>query len=445
MKKPIKNYFAELRQESLTSHEKETMRIVLQSYMRENAVTAHSQQPRFYAGFIYGLSYVIARPVALVSALLVFFMITAGTSYAAEGSLPDDLLYPIKIHVTEPIRAAFAVTPQAKAQWNIGRTAKRLQEAEQLSASETLDTSDVQVLNELIQKSTSNVTAQAVALAANHDAAGSASVFSSLESTLKTHAEILLHIGNAADHDAKQNISRILDTTVAVAQQTEQSRSRAEQRVGARTPNENQRIAAENIRSAEQALKEARYQLEQDHGTMSSSTVARVSLSINAAHDSLAGATHDLNNNVLPDAFTQAQQARRLALEATTFTTSATKLHFNVFPTDPPMNGSASTTVTSTATTTVQFREDDEHGSRLQKIKSGAKKLKQSAEQTSTSTSPVIVNPSGHATTILPSNPQHTTSTPANRSHNKYTIPHTTIQDPKQVPATQGPLKHSDQ
>lgn len=55
-------------------------------------------------------------------------------SFAAENTVPGDILYPIKIHVNESVLSAIAVTPQAKADWSVTQTERRLQEVEKLAS-----------------------------------------------------------------------------------------------------------------------------------------------------------------------------------------------------------------------------------------------------------------------------------------------------------------------
>ena len=54
-------------------------------------------------------------------------------SLAAENTVPGDVLYPVKIHINEPVLGVIAVTPQAKADWNILRAERRLVEVEKLA------------------------------------------------------------------------------------------------------------------------------------------------------------------------------------------------------------------------------------------------------------------------------------------------------------------------
>ncbi len=69
-----------------------------------------------------------AMPFVIVCALL----ITGGTSFAAQGAVPGDFLYPIKITVNENVRAAFAVSNDSEAKLQANLLAERVEEAETL-------------------------------------------------------------------------------------------------------------------------------------------------------------------------------------------------------------------------------------------------------------------------------------------------------------------------
>ena len=56
-----------------------------------------------------------------------------GVSLAAEGALPGDLLYPVKVGVNEEVRAAVSFSAEAKTEWDARRLERRLEEAEKLA------------------------------------------------------------------------------------------------------------------------------------------------------------------------------------------------------------------------------------------------------------------------------------------------------------------------
>lgn len=80
----------------------------------------------------------------IVAVALILAILGGGTSFAAEGSLPGDLLYPVKVKVNEQVAAALRVSDDSKARFQAELAEKRLKEANALAAQGRLD-SEVEV------------------------------------------------------------------------------------------------------------------------------------------------------------------------------------------------------------------------------------------------------------------------------------------------------------
>jgi hypothetical protein len=67
--------------------------------------------------------------------LLIALMVgMGGTSLAAQGTIPGDLLYPIKVHVNETVRTAFAFDANQKAKLQLALLDERLEEGKRLAS-----------------------------------------------------------------------------------------------------------------------------------------------------------------------------------------------------------------------------------------------------------------------------------------------------------------------
>ncbi|MBP9669541.1 MAG: hypothetical protein KBE09_04615 [Candidatus Pacebacteria bacterium] len=127
----IEQQLEALKSVSLSAREKLHTREVLEEFMAFRPVRVPTVSP------VSG-HYFYFHPMPMI-ALLLLVVMTTSTAAAAEGALPGDLLYPIKVHVTEEVRAAVAVQPSAKAAWAIERAERRLDEAAQLNTENRLD------------------------------------------------------------------------------------------------------------------------------------------------------------------------------------------------------------------------------------------------------------------------------------------------------------------
>lgn len=125
MDNDIKQLVRTLREIRLSEAERTRMRGRLEARMR--------QAPRPSPWSFLLLARMPMMAAALVLAVL------GGGSALAEGSVPGDVLYPVKIGVTEPARSLIAFTQVDKIEWETERAERRLAEAELLAASGELD------------------------------------------------------------------------------------------------------------------------------------------------------------------------------------------------------------------------------------------------------------------------------------------------------------------
>ncbi len=107
----------------LKSHEHAEGRRQLQNFMQSYQPEAQSWVSRF-------LNFSTSRLVfASTSAFVVVMLATGGV---AEAALPGDMLYPVKIYVTEPIREQFAHSSDAQRTWELTRLERRFTERQRL-------------------------------------------------------------------------------------------------------------------------------------------------------------------------------------------------------------------------------------------------------------------------------------------------------------------------
>ena len=115
----------------LSVSEKEVMKDALLTYARNHPVTLVKSP--------YGTIFSPIRKNAFRNHKTLPILITLGllmggsVSFAAEDATPGDVLYPVKVHVNEPMRGAIALTSESKAQWELRLVERRLEEVEKLA------------------------------------------------------------------------------------------------------------------------------------------------------------------------------------------------------------------------------------------------------------------------------------------------------------------------
>ena len=95
-----------------------------------------------------------------LAGLVLFVFAGTSTVSAAQGALPGDLLYPVKVSVNEKVEVALAPTPAAKAEVQVRLAERRVDEARELSVRGRLDEKTAKILTDDFDKHS----AQALAL-----------------------------------------------------------------------------------------------------------------------------------------------------------------------------------------------------------------------------------------------------------------------------------------
>ncbi|MDE2078997.1 MAG: hypothetical protein KGI73_01275 [Patescibacteria group bacterium] len=201
--KDVENILVSLKSRvALTGEERTALRARVQKAMQARAVTftpatrplsreesGKGQLSALFERFITGLANnyrMTALAIALILALS-----GGGAAYAAQGALPGDVLYPVKINLDENIQQALAFSDQAKANVNASLAAERLKEAATLAAEGNLSTSTADTLQQNLDQHLSQVSAHLAKLSAEGNAAAIANVNAHVESDLSAYASAL--------------------------------------------------------------------------------------------------------------------------------------------------------------------------------------------------------------------------------------------------------------
>ncbi len=116
----------QLRQIQLQTDEKSSLRHRLEAYQHMRPISSE------HIGFVSAFQRVFFRgsPMIAFSLLLCLFV---GLSYQAEGALPGNLLYPVKVDFTEHVRDALTFSDEDHIDWDIQKAERRQQEDELLA------------------------------------------------------------------------------------------------------------------------------------------------------------------------------------------------------------------------------------------------------------------------------------------------------------------------
>lgn len=154
----------------LTVEEKSVMRRALVQFARENPIM-HTAEAKHSRAVVSPYSFMRkARGFKIVSATVIGGILIGGTvSFAAEGALPGNMLYPVKTEVNERVRSMVAVTPQAKAVWEVALVERRLSEMKEVGLMETVPLETKEVARANVKKYTERAQKRIVELDDNND------------------------------------------------------------------------------------------------------------------------------------------------------------------------------------------------------------------------------------------------------------------------------------
>jgi hypothetical protein len=176
--------------DTLTGAERERIRTLLADYAAFKPVRSGTVKPTGRG------IHVFMRPVFAGSLIALIAVGTGGATYAAEGTLPGDLLYPVKVGITEPVVTAFTPNGRAQVTWQLTIAKRRLKEAATLSGEGRLATSTEATLTEQAAGAALKGAVDAAALNATTTA-------STTETLIQASGLLLEGRGRLKQHDEK--------------------------------------------------------------------------------------------------------------------------------------------------------------------------------------------------------------------------------------------------
>ncbi len=182
-------------QVKLTRDERGLMRSELEAYIGQYSMPTNTEVKTPSSYWLGDLLAHSARRLVPIALVFIFFVGT-GVSFAAEGALPGDILYPIKISVNEGLRRRLATTPSAKANLETELAARRLGEAELLSAQGRLASSTEATLALEFTARTLAARVQVDEMKQSGDTANATIVSTHLETTIAAHRAVIAELSS---------------------------------------------------------------------------------------------------------------------------------------------------------------------------------------------------------------------------------------------------------
>jgi hypothetical protein len=195
MNDPLKKLSA-LKHVTLSEKERAEMRGDIMAFIQANPVRNTNVVRRHTYTGPFTVFTTIKRKRMISAILLTMFVLSGGVSYAAEGSLPGDMLYPVKIHVNEGVQGTLAVGAKADAEFAHKQLERRAQEAEALAKENRLDAeAKAELSNETKAHLKASAEAEAVMRQDKEGEEGAREVHKEVTNIILEHEEAFLELG----------------------------------------------------------------------------------------------------------------------------------------------------------------------------------------------------------------------------------------------------------
>lgn len=260
--------------------------------------------------------YFVHRKFVPSLVIVAILFVTGGASVAAEGALPGDSLYGLKLNINEEVRGLTAVTPESKARVAVESAERRLQEVASLSAKGKLNDQTKAIAQQEFKRSASQVKTSVASLVSENNLVAAQGIAINYESSLKAHEVILEKISSDFENKSDKHLSSFIDTVKDELATT--TVSRLDLQVKEVNSSANPGIAYES------KVKEVRLQIEEtlnlrieNADVLSTSTLALVAGKISEAQVlTIKAEGYMTATSTYPDAITSLQRASTLLSDA---------------------------------------------------------------------------------------------------------------------------------
>ncbi|MBI2483147.1 hypothetical protein HYV74_03130 [Candidatus Uhrbacteria bacterium] len=236
----------------------------------------------------------------------------SGVAFAAEHALPGELLYPMKVHLNEEVRAAFSVGPRARAAWNTRRAERRLEEFESLLAAGRLDD---RTPEELADRFTAHARAATAVMGQMESQGAGATVEelrSDLEGSLRAHDDILARL----EPRARERVRGVRGHVQSLLTDTTNARVVGEAQVRESKEGPAPGTAERRVARAATAIARVEQVIARAEGRAHGDTVRAARARVVRAQEDLRAARAVLGTGAAADAMLRADAAFRVAREA---------------------------------------------------------------------------------------------------------------------------------
>lgn len=273
------------------------------------------------------------KPMPIFAILIIMTLAGGGVSMAAEGTLPGDLLYPVKVNINEEVRASLTFSEEASANWEARRAGRRLEEAQKLAAKGEVNEEVRTKLEERFGAHADRVEARIEKIQARGDINAAVDIASNFETSLKAHERILAEIEAGTEaRGASSAEVKVKPLTVKIKTEIDnviKARVRLEQRIASEDGKPETKIAAEGkLNAVGNMIASTRLFLEGREEKLGAEAVREAKAKLQVAENLIVEGRAKIETDLYGEAFNLANKAIRTAEVARLLLEAENRLNF---------------------------------------------------------------------------------------------------------------------
>ncbi|GEM_PF-5098195 len=330
MENKLGQFFENAKGVHLKENEKTQTRDLLLRFIHMNPVReGDAMRHRVQRSPINNLNIIqfLSKPMAIAIMLLIAITTGGGVSLAAEGTVPGDALYSVKVGVNENVRSAFAFSQEAKAEWKVQQVERRLQEAEKLAAEGKLSENAGATLGSKFIKHAESMTSITSSFETSGKAEAAAEIHSNFEATLGAHAAILTALKSEAGNEG---VAQLLNIVEVQAQEAGVARVESETELKGQMGGVTKQAAEGKLKAAQNKIAEVKSFLATIPIQPESGAVPSAELRLKAAENIVADGQTKLEAGAYGEALVLFQAAIRVAQFAQTVAQAGLDLNIDL-------------------------------------------------------------------------------------------------------------------
>lgn len=333
MKKSFEHLLREAAVESLSLEERSRMRSTLTEYARmkpRREKVAEEEQ----RSILHLFPLFLRQPIGAVVATS-FLMVASfgGVASAAEGALPGDFLYPVKVSMLEPARTLLATTPEEKVAVHMALAERRIDEAATLAEQGRLEASTEADLAARFAASAENAQ-KAVDESADSSTEAEASTLA-FNNRLAAYESVLAVVEEKRTKGSSAPLRDAIRSKIAFAEPPQESKKSADTMLFSaslraapiRTPDETEKVRER----AEKALNVSATTIAKAEGSLDAKTRASVRTEYAFIEKRLTEAKEFMQNEQYDAAYTALEEVLASVARLDVLVHAAATLRINVF------------------------------------------------------------------------------------------------------------------